>query len=95
MRRHASGVWRKAFAGEERFSPLAEGTFDNTQRMSRQAFLAGLSSRSYIARLSPGRRRALLDLVSDLLDQPEAPIEDNRVIVPMRTAAYWCRLRDV
>ena len=94
MRRHASGVWRKAFAGEERFSPLAEARFDNIQRMSRLAFLAGLASRSYIARLSPSDRRGLLDQVSDLLDQPEAPIEDNRVIVPMRTAAYWCRLRD-
>jgi ubiquinone/menaquinone biosynthesis C-methylase UbiE len=95
MRRHASGVWRKAFAGEERFSPLAEATFDNTQRMSRQRFLAGLASRSYIARLSPGDRRGLLDQVADLLDQPDAPIANSGVIVPMRTDAYRSRLRDV
>lgn len=92
LRRHASGKWREAFEGERRFERLHAATFDNAQRMSHDEFLANLASRSYIARLDPTARRELLDEVSDLLEQPGAPIEAGEVMVPMPTDLYWTRL---
>jgi SAM-dependent methyltransferase len=91
LRRHASGRWREAFDRERRFAPLSTATFDNSQRMSREDFLANLASRSYVARLDPGARERLLGDVSDLLRSPEAPVEAGRVVVPMRTDVHWTR----
>jgi hypothetical protein len=82
MRRHGSGRWREAFDAEQRFSPLFEASFDNTQWMSTDGFLANLASRSYVARLDPGPRRALLDEVEDLLVRDDAPAEVGRLVVP-------------
>jgi SAM-dependent methyltransferase len=93
MRRHRSGRWREAFDGEPRFGPLREATFDNTQRMFQDDFLANLASRSYIARLDADAQRKLLGEVSDLLGRPGAPVEAGRVVVPMQTEVYWTRLR--
>ena len=93
MRRHGSGRWREAFDGERRFGRLYGTSFDNTQRMSHDGFLANLASRSYIARLGPGARQELLGEISDLLTRPGAPMEAGRVVVPMRTDVYWTRLR--
>jgi ubiquinone/menaquinone biosynthesis C-methylase UbiE len=93
MRRHRSGKWREAFDHERRFEPLSTATFDNAQRVSHDEFLANLASRSYVARLAPGDRQKLLDEVSDLLEQPGAPGEAGRVVVPMRTDVYWTQLR--
>lgn len=92
MRRHGTGRWREAFDGEHRFRPLSEATFDNTQRMSDEAFLAGLASRSYVARLDRDARQAVIREISDLLGDPDAPIEGDHVVVPMRTDVYWTRL---
>lgn len=89
MRRHASGKWREAFEGERRFEPLRTATFDNTQRMPTDGFLANLASRSYVARLEPAARRELLGEVSGLLRHPGAPIEAGGVVVPMQTDVYW------
>jgi ubiquinone/menaquinone biosynthesis C-methylase UbiE len=89
MRRHRSGKWREGFDGERRFEPLRAATFDNPQRLTPDEFLANLASRSYIARLDPAAREQLLGEVSDLLRQPEAPIEAGRVVVPMKTDVYW------
>jgi ubiquinone/menaquinone biosynthesis C-methylase UbiE len=91
MRRHGSGRWREAFDGEPRFAPLSSSTFDNAQRMSREDFLANLASRSYVARLDPGARGKLLGEVSDLLQRQGAPMEADRVSVPMRTEVDWTR----
>ena len=92
LRRHSSGRWRQAFEGEQRFGPLRTATFDNTQRVSPEGFLANLASRSYVARLDPADRQQLLGEVTDLLDQPGAPIEAGRVVVPMQTDVYWTQL---
>ena len=92
MRRHSSGRWREAFEGDRQFGPLSQATFDNTQRLSPEEFLANLASRSYIACLDPGRRQELLAEVADLLGQPGAPVEASRVVVPMRTEAFWTRV---
>jgi SAM-dependent methyltransferase len=91
--RHGSGRWREAFDGQRRFSPLSHATFENTQRVSRDDFLANLASRSYVARLDPDAQRELLAEISDLLGKPEAPIEGDHLVVPTRTDAYWTRLR--
>jgi hypothetical protein len=93
MRRHGTGRWREAFEGEQRFRPLSEASFDNTQRISRDEFLASLASRSYVARLDPKARRELIGEITDLLDRAEAPLEAGRVVVPMRTDVYWTQLR--
>jgi ubiquinone/menaquinone biosynthesis C-methylase UbiE len=92
LRRHASGRWREAFEGEGRFEPLSEATFENTRRMSRDEFLDGFASRSYVAVLEPGDRARLLADAAALLERADAPLEGGRVIVPMCTACYWTRL---
>jgi ubiquinone/menaquinone biosynthesis C-methylase UbiE len=92
MRRHASGRWHEAFNDEKHFSRLAEATLDNTQLTSRDAFLANLASRSYVARLEPDLRRKLLAEVETLLVRDDAPVEGDHVVVPMRTQIYWTRL---
>ena len=93
MRRHGTGRWKEAFERENPFEPLAEVTFPNVQRISRGDLVAALASRSYVASLEPEDRRDVLDGVERMLDQPNAPIEDGKVIVPMRTDVYWTRLR--
>jgi ubiquinone/menaquinone biosynthesis C-methylase UbiE len=93
MGRHASGRWREAFDDEQRFRPLSRATFDNTQRISRDEFLANLASRSYVARLDPEARRELIGQIADLLERADAPIEAGGVVVPMHTAVYWTQLR--
>jgi SAM-dependent methyltransferase len=93
MRRQATGRWREAFAEKPRFRPLSHATFDNTQRVSEEEFLANLASRSYIARLEPDARRDVMRAVSDLLGRPDAPIGADRVVVPMRTDIYWTQLQ--
>lgn len=92
MHRQRSGRWHEAFDGEQRFVPLSGATFDNSQRMSHDSFLANLASRSYVARLDPGSRRELLAEVEALLGRGDAPIEAGAVVVPMRTDIYWTRL---
>jgi SAM-dependent methyltransferase len=91
-RRHASGLWRDAFAGEQRFAELAIETFDNDQEVSREEFLAGLGSRSYLARLDAGARGVVLDEVAGLFARDDAPVRGDRVLVPMRTDVVWTRL---
>jgi len=93
MRRHGTGRWKEAFERENPFEPLAEATFPNVQRVSREEFVAALASRSYVASLGPEDRQDVLDGVEWMLNQPGAPIEDGKVIVPMRTDVYWTRLR--
>jgi ubiquinone/menaquinone biosynthesis C-methylase UbiE len=94
LRRHASGRWRYAFDGEARFEPLAEAMFDNPRRMTTEEFIDGFASRSYVAVLDPDDRAALLAEVAELLERPGAPVEDDEVIVPMRTACFWTRLTE-
>ena len=92
LRRNASGLWRAVFDDQDAFAPLQEAGFDNTTAMSRREFLDGFASRSYVAVLEPSDRATLLADVERLLDRDDAPVEDDRVIVPMRTACHWTRL---
>jgi SAM-dependent methyltransferase len=91
VRRHATGRWRDAFEHQQPFEALAGATFDNTQRMTEEDFLANLASRSYVAQLNPDARRELIGEITDLLRRPGAPIEAGHVLVPMRTDTYWTR----
>lgn len=95
LRRHASGRWLEAFEGETRFEPLADATLENTRRMSREEFLDGFASRSYVAALEAADRDQLLADIAALLERPDAPVEDDKVVVPMRTVAFWTRLTPV
>ena len=92
LHRHASGRWRRAFDGQRRFASLDELNFDNTRRMTAAEFLDGLASRSYVATLAADDRAAVIAEVAALLDRADAPVEDELVIVPMRTATYATRL---
>jgi SAM-dependent methyltransferase len=92
LRRNASGRWREPFDERSDFEPLSHSSFDNTQLMGRREFLDGFASRSYVIMLELADREALLaDLVA-LLERPDAPVEGDRVVVPMRTDCHWTRL---
>jgi SAM-dependent methyltransferase len=92
LRRNASGLWRRAFDDQPWFEPLAEASFENTRRMTREEFIAGFASRSYIAVLAPEERAHVLDEAAELLERSDAPVDEGLVIVPMRTGCYWTRL---
>ena len=92
MHRHDSGRWRDAFDHQRRFARLSEAVFDNTQRMSREEFLANLTSRSYVARLDRDARDHLLGETEALLRRDDAPVDGSSVVVPMRTHIYWTQL---
>jgi ubiquinone/menaquinone biosynthesis C-methylase UbiE len=94
MHRHSSGRWREAFAADERFEPLLEATFENTQRLSREDFIAALSSRSYIAALAEAHRADVLAGIEAMLARGDAPVAGDDVVLPLRTKVFWTRLRD-
>lgn len=93
MRRHSTGLWRRAFERDHRFTPLATATFANPQRQARDEFLAALASRSYIAVLGEADRAALLADVERMLDSRDAPVDGDAVVLPLRTEVFWARLR--
>jgi SAM-dependent methyltransferase len=94
LHRHASGRWRRAFDGEHRFEPLSRQDLENRALLLREDFVAGLASRSYVAVMDRGDRDELLAQVTAMLDRDDAPLEGDRVIVPMGTEVYWTRLRE-
>jgi ubiquinone/menaquinone biosynthesis C-methylase UbiE len=93
MRRHATGLWRRAFEAERHFEPLEEATFANPQRASREEFIASLASRSYVAAMDEADRAELLADVDRLLERPHAPLDGDAVVLPLRADVYWTRLR--
>jgi SAM-dependent methyltransferase len=93
LRRHASGRWKEAFDRDALFRPLAHSVFPNPLRSTRADFLAGLGSRSYIASMDDTDRAEVLEAVDALLDRNDAPVEGDVLITPMRTEAFWTRLR--
>lgn len=93
LRRHGSGEWARVFDRPTPFGPLHEATIPNPQRPTAEEFLAGFASRSYVASMGPGGRDELLTAVRELLKRDDAPVEDGRIVVPMRTNVYWTRLR--
>jgi ubiquinone/menaquinone biosynthesis C-methylase UbiE len=94
LRRNASGRWREAFEDEHDFEPLEEASFDNPQESSRREFVDSLASRSYIAVLEPPERAAVLAGLEELLDRFDAPVDGDRVSIPMRTHCHWTRLTE-
>lgn len=93
MRRHGSGEWMRAFESANGFEPLAHETFPNSQRLDPGDFLASLASRSYIAALQPAHRAEVMAAIQELLEREDAPIEDEVVVLPLRTETYWTRAR--
>jgi ubiquinone/menaquinone biosynthesis C-methylase UbiE len=93
LRRHASGRWMEAFDRDTQFQPLAHSVFPNPMRSTREDFLAGLGSRSYIASMEDEDREEVLREIQGLLDREDAPVEGDEVITPMRTETFWTRLR--
>jgi SAM-dependent methyltransferase len=92
LHRHASGRWRTVFDGAHGFGELEEALVENPQFVAPDDLIAGLASRSYIAVLPEDTRADLLGRIRALLDRDDAPIEDGRVAVPMRTLVYCARL---
>jgi SAM-dependent methyltransferase len=93
MRRHGSGLWAQAFAGEGPFEPLSQATFENRQRLGRVDFIAALASRSYIAALEEDHRAEVLAAIDAMLERDDAPVERDDVVLPLTTEVYWTRLR--
>jgi len=94
LHRHASGRWRGAFDGAHQFEPLSLRKVENRIRVSREDFVAGLASRSYVAVMNPGDRDELLAHVAAMLDRDDAPLDGDRVLVPMGTEVFWTRLAE-
>jgi SAM-dependent methyltransferase len=92
LRRHGSGRWARIFEEPTPFGPLRHASIPNPQRPTAGEFLAGLASRSYVASMDPADRHGLLASVREMLERADAPVENDRVAVPMRTDAYWTRL---
>jgi hypothetical protein len=93
MRRHGSGLWVQAFAGDGRFEPLSHATFENPQRLGREDFIAALASRSYIAALADEHRAEVLAAIDAMLDRDDAPLEGDDVVLPLSAEVYWTGLR--
>ncbi len=53
--------------------------------MAAPEFLDGFASRSYVIDARAADREALLADLERLLERPDAPVEGDRVVVPMRT----------
>jgi len=90
-RRHASGDWRGAFTDDGPFEPLSADGFEHSQRLSREAFIATMASRSYIATLSDSDRAAVLGDIEDLMERDDSPFTEGEAEVPLRTFAFWTR----
>jgi ubiquinone/menaquinone biosynthesis C-methylase UbiE len=93
LRRHGSGEWTRAFDGDHPFEPLQYAEFENPQRATRADFLAALASRSYVASMEAADRKEFLAEVEQLLERPDAPLEGDEVVMPLRTYVFWTRLR--
>jgi SAM-dependent methyltransferase len=100
VRRHGSGVWREAFEGDELFEDLQGETYPHSHRLTREAFVATMASRSYIATLEAADRRAVLGAIEGLMDRDDSPWADegegSRSVgeVPLRTVVFWTRLKE-
>ena len=94
LHRHASGRWRDAFDDQELFAPLSEASFDNSHTVSKDELIAALASRSYIAVLEPEDQTEILDAVAALCERDDAPLDNGRLVVPMRTECSWTRLTE-
>jgi len=93
LRRHGSGEWVRAFDRDGPFLPLHNATFENQQRASRAKFIAALASRSYVAAMAAADRADLLADVERLLERPDAPLDGETVVLPIRTDVLWARRR--
>jgi SAM-dependent methyltransferase len=95
VRRHGSGVWREAFESDELFEELQGDGFEHSHRLTREAFVATMKSRSYIATLDDPERDEILDAIEALMDRDDSPWADgdSEGEVPLRTVVFWTRLR--
>jgi SAM-dependent methyltransferase len=99
VRRHGSGVWREAFDADELFEELKGETFPHSHRLTRDAFIATMASRSYIATLDAAERSEILGEVGLLMDRDDSPWagegggEQATSVgeVPLRTVVFWTR----
>jgi SAM-dependent methyltransferase len=95
VRRHGSGVWRQVFEGDELFEELQGDGYEHSHRLTREAFVATMKSRSYIATLSAEDRAEVLEAIGLLMDRKDSPFagEVSEGEVPLRTVVFWTRLR--
>jgi ubiquinone/menaquinone biosynthesis C-methylase UbiE len=103
VRRHATGVWREAFAADELFCELRGAEYEHSQRISRQGFMQSLASRSYLASLEAGEREEILQEIRGLMEREDSPwraaVEEAgeggaeeasfEGVVPLRTLVFW------
>ena len=85
--------WREAFGGRPEFGPLEVERLESLQPMDRDGLVDRALSVSFVARLPPGERAALLERVRALArDDPD--LRDRpRIEFPYVTELYWTQRR--
>lgn len=87
---YAGHRWREAFAGDDRFGPLAHRAFRNTQPVDRGGLRDRVMSISFVSSLEAPLRGALLAEVDAIAGEVhgDAPFQ-----LPYVTDVFWCSTR--
>jgi ubiquinone/menaquinone biosynthesis C-methylase UbiE len=93
LHRHTYMHWHEIFATDKRFEPLSHASFAHAHELSRADFIETMASRSYIASLDAGRQAEVLAAIDGLFERDDAPMDDGRVEIPLRTDVFWTRKR--
>ena len=82
-------TWREAFNDSPLFTPIEHRAFRNVQVVDRDGLRSRVSSVSFIAAATPGRRAEMLDAATDLVIG--LGLDPARIEVPYRTDVFWTR----
>ncbi len=82
-----------AFVEHAAFSALTEGTFRHEQRLTPEQVVDRFRSVSHIAVMPPGEQELALDEIRHVLDTHPLAVGRERIPIPYRVDAYWCRRR--
>ena len=80
-------VWKEALAASGRFSALTSSSFDHVQEIAPEAFVAQVSSWSWIANLDEETRGEVLRRVGEMV------AGEARVRLRYATELHWARCR--
>ena len=86
-------TWKEAFASVQRLTPLRHRRFAHSQRLGLEGLIARVRSIAFIASLPPAEREALLERVREIVCSHPRLKGGDRLELPYRTDAYWCRRR--
>jgi len=90
VRRHESGEWKRAFAGQIGFGPLTDAEFANVQLVAPEQVVDRVASTSFIATLPDEERAAVLARIRTLIETHPDTAARSEIAFPHRTRVYWC-----